>query len=1030
MSDTPTYNFDILGAKNELGAKETLNYMRNNLDSNINWDAIDESFGQDYESALNALQEQNITITGKKALNYDAKNTQQKIKDEIISKQTAREVDGFDIAGDLGSSVLDNLTFGLFDTAQGWFGETSEEKRNELINNIEAKLLQGQTLSDTEQHYLQNNADKLKLFDERAVYSAQAKDQSGQEFLKTLQDNLKDKDTIFDAQSYSDLSDSQKKQVDSSFNIFDDVFDYFTNKSNDERLKEYKEAQNAKILSEDLTKTLIWYENTEEAKDIFSLFGASKENKEKYLSHANTIALSAGFDGVAVNAKDEIYFYKTDENGNTQAYKPNTGFIDNFFTYLKSNAGSIGGGVAGGIVGFKKAPNNPALKAVGLIGGSAIGAFTGGGIDYLIADYVTKRDFNFDSMLRHMSQEGALSLGVDVAGLSIKAVGKLGSKAINKAPEVIGKVTDYIPVVGTLKRFKSGNSKAAYEPIRQIYTKEQLKDLSDFAKEFGGDIRLGAPSKVDTSLEKLGAKLGEDSKLYKSAKWLKDIFSLSDQRQTQREFLTAIRADESGHLNGFITQVAKESPTITKNLKNILNTTTQNLERKLEQLKIDSVSVKDIFNTFEKDTKDDYTTAMEKILSNVYDSNYKTTLPRINYENFRLALDERGILPEDSLRFLNFVEKNIYNKNGVDFSQLNNALKTINSYYKQSLDPNFKDFIKQSVENFLKDDIKKGIDSILAQNPILYKDASTLFESALKDYATMKSTLKRVDRLKLRDEAMAKSKALQNVYKYLQGQGGEEANIALLTKGLSPDLKARLELNILQGLFQKNLLEFSKSAKVFDSSEFFKNLESLKLQFESKEAKDYIDIAKGFDRLFKNDALIAQSISEPISKEVGSSIATTISGAVKFQAVKIMFEALMRLMPKIPFAKGFNEKIQGMALRFHLRKALSVSNDISDFRHNLQAVSENPSLNSQTRQIINKILGEVDEAQENIIKQIDEVSTPKETPAPKEAPNVEPAPKGEAPNENDIIAEFGTNYAEFYHDGKGAIKKLLSEKQG
>ncbi|RDU51257.1 hypothetical protein CQA49_09815, partial [Helicobacter sp. MIT 00-7814] len=33
-------------------------------------------------------------------------------------------------------------------------------------------------------------------------------------------------------------------------------------------------------------------------------------------------------------------------------------------------------------------------------------------------------------------------------------------------------------------------------------------------------------------------------------------------------------------------------------------------------------------------------------------------------------------------------------------------------------------------------------------------------------------------------------------------------------------------------------------------------------------------------------------------------------------------------------------------------------------------------------------------------------------------------------NENDIIAEFGTNYAEFYHDGKGAIKKLLSEKQG
>ncbi|RDU51295.1 hypothetical protein CQA49_09755, partial [Helicobacter sp. MIT 00-7814] len=74
----------------------------------------------------------------------------------------------------------------------------------------------------------------------------------------------------------------------------------------------------------------------------------------------------------------------------------------------------------------------------------------------------------------------------------------------------------------------------------------------------------------------------------------------------------------------------------------------------------------------------------------------------------------------------------------------------------------------------------------------------------------------------------------------------------------------------------------------------------------------------------------------------------------------------------------------------------------------------------------------------------DESPTPKgEAPAPRNdevTPNPQSSLRGEAQaihknaestlNENDIIAEFGTNYAEFYHDGKGAIKKLLQEKQG
>ena len=158
--------------------------------------------------------------------------------------------------------------------------------------------------------------------------------------------------------------------------------------------------------------------------------------------------------------------------------------------------------------------------------------------------------------------------------------------------------------------------------------------------------------------------------------------------------------------------------------------------------------------------------------------------------------------------------------------------------------------------------------------------------------------------------------------------------------------------------------------QVFDSAGFLKSLEGIKEYFKSQSAKDFIDIARGFDTLFKNDALIAQSLGAALPKEVGSSIATSIEGAAKFQMVKMMFEALMRLMPHIPFAKGFNEKIQGMALRYHLRKALNQSSDISEFKFNLKKAGENPSINSPTRELINKITSEVNETQDEILEKI------------------------------------------------------------
>ncbi|MGI0439707.1 hypothetical protein ACRE1S_04155 [Helicobacter himalayensis] len=267
--------------------------------------------------------------------------------------------------------------------------------------------------------------------------------------------------------------------------------------------------------------------------------------------------------------------------------------------------------------------------------------------------------------------------------------------------------------------------------------------------------------------------------------------------------------------------MAKDSPAVHTNLKNILNTTTRNLTQKLSNLNLETASIKDIFNTLEKGTKQDYAEAMKQVLENVYNENYKVAIDSSKYKNFRQELEKSGILPEDSMRFLNFVEKNIYNPQGVTFSQLNNALKTINSYYKTSLDPNFKTFTKNAVENFLKNDIKEGIDSIFSQNKSLYKDAQTLFSTALDDYAKMKDTLNVIDRLKVRDEKTTRAKALENVYKYLQGQGGDLSNYTKLTQSLNGQAKTMFELITLNGIFKKAMLEL-ENMRVFDSTAFLR----------------------------------------------------------------------------------------------------------------------------------------------------------------------------------------------------------------
>ncbi|WP_431654106.1 hypothetical protein [Helicobacter himalayensis] len=79
-----------------------------------------------------------------------------------------------------------------------------------------------------------------------------------------------------------------------------------------------------------------------------------------------------GFSGIATNEKNEVYFFKENENGEKSFYKPNKDFFANIKDWLSANMGSM----AGSIYGFTKGLKSGNVKKG--IGYGAAGAMAGG----------------------------------------------------------------------------------------------------------------------------------------------------------------------------------------------------------------------------------------------------------------------------------------------------------------------------------------------------------------------------------------------------------------------------------------------------------------------------------------------------------------------------------------------------------------------------------------------------------------------------------------------------------------------------
>lgn len=805
--------------------------------------------------------------------------------------------------------------------------------KNALDKGITQKLEKGESLSIGEILRYYNANDMKGHFTPQSHYKEQ------QELKKIAQTD------------FENLDESQKRELqkqnlitrlwNSPKELHDNLKDEVTKRETDEHTR-----ARAEQLERDIINIQRTYENI--LKSGADYLRGSTEQRDKYREMLQESAISLGFDGIGFKG-DRIYAFKGDK-----AIFIDDGFFKNLGQILGTNAFDIAGSITGAIAGAKRGTGRIG-KLAGAIVGGAVGAGLGGIADSIIAQYNSRGEFNLaDALLT-----GAESATFDIAGGLIVSGGAKAVKGAVKGVQNLLSLNPF-PIIPTLKNsIGSENIQAAKELVEQTFTQEQKDDILAFSKSFGGNLELqGKDTLLTKSAEFLTQKYGADSKIAKVANALEDYSKAHNKAQAREDILTLIRADEKGQSLGILLEVAKNSTLANKNLREILNATSYKLKKEIESLGLKENAFKKVFNDFKKGTQEDYDEAFNKILGELYEGE-KVVLDGEAYAKFREKMGDLILLDPQGMQFLNFVEKGIYNPNGVDFTQLSNARKLLNSYRKIATNPSTQDFINNAIESTLREDIDKGVNQIFLSRPEQFEKAKKLYDTTLSDYSAMLNTMDVLDDLKFNKLSKTNAELMDKLIRFTLGSGGREEvnNYELLTKGLKKEQIESLELNALHRIYEKNLLKnkMDSTFEVFNSAQFLKDTQKLREIFQSEGAQKFVEMMQGFNRLFGNDATIALKLEFANPPKEGSAIAQSVEGAVQQKIVKGIFGILMRNLPtsnKIIDKLGFKEKVQKMALAHHIEQALKSAYSINDFTFALKKISDDPSTPSPTRQAI------------------------------------------------------------------------------
>ncbi|WRA61642.1 DUF3519 domain-containing protein [Helicobacter pylori] len=115
---------------------------------------------------------------------------------------------------------------------------------------------------------------------------------------------------------------------------------------------------------------------------------------------------------------------------------------------------------------------------------------------------------------------------------------------------------------------------------------------------------------------------------------------------------------------------------------------------------------------------------------------------------------------------------------------------------------------------------------------------------------------------------------------------------------------------------------------------------------------------------------MAESLKPATTKNLSQGLATSLSGALKYQWTKFTIGTLYRNAPDrilgIKLPKALNEATAGAALKYHIKRALERSHSISEFSKNLELSAKNSKFTNNTLKIIEELNNGVKQASEEI----------------------------------------------------------------
>ena len=966
MGDFKTFDFDK--AKQIGSNDEIVDYLLNRAKTNINWDFFNN---QDNNQIVNRLSEK-----ADKLEIYDDGINQEQVKARVQQLQEEAKPQNFlQSAKDFGAnalSVVDNVSPIplkpiiepiLYDNDKDY--QERKEKSLQAAKLAQDYQLDPKALNDkTKADFLREKGEfDINLYATNGLTEAKLKGYeyffNKDNYVKSVMERERKKDLMLN-KNYGELNPEEKQLFENDEGGLNRAWDSMF-KDNTKAFEEWKEKRFAtQEISKELQRKITHLNAIHEGKSIRDIFFGDTETKQKYLDDVADVAYIVGFDSAGFDEKGDLYLVK---DGNL--IQVNEGFFYNFWDSLSAVKGELAGGIAGSIAGLKRGKTLQG-KIAGSILGGALGSALGASTDVLAANAYLDRDNTARELIGHSLEAGFLSAAGDGVILTLSKQGKpalkFGLNQVKKLNEGLKDTFFY----GTLRNIPDQNLRGAQKIINQSYTDEDKQALREFGEVFGGALSSGDKNTISALKESLQ---GREFPLKSSAMSLLNAMDKPTLKEAQLEIIEQIRADKSGATLRFLLEVANESPQVQKNLKDILNQTTHNLEKSLSGLGLDEISMQEIFQTIKTQTKQSYDEAMNLTLGELYDESYKTIVDSKPYLDFKQELEDSGLLLSDQQkRYLDKIEKNVFNPAGTTFKQLENSRKMLNSFYNDIQDPNIKQYIQNSINKVLRDTIKGGIDDILSQNKQMYHEAVNLYENALSDYAAMLQISKLQSVKKAVDIESTRQEASDAILQFLKGQGDKNAtNFQKLKRGLDETGIQKLELGVIKNIFERSLIDDNEGLKVFDSRVFKEQIQELLPQFESKAAKETLELFEGFHKLFLNDGNIAWELKSPSTGKEGSGLATTISGAARQKSTKIMFENILRLLgevgiPLTPIkTTSFNEKTRGAALRFHIRQALKQSVRIDDFTKNLTQRAIKTPNGSATQQALRAFASKIDQ---------------------------------------------------------------------